>query len=97
MSENKVQESEITINMLENEERKKSEKKEVKKNISEEVVITTKEENTDIPMTIDKYLDIYHPDLLPVQKKSVVTHYARSIKLLSEWKRILDNEFTRRS
>jgi hypothetical protein len=46
--------------------------------------------------TIDKYVEQYHSDLLPVHKAGIIGHHAGKILHHSEWKAILLDELTRR-
>lgn len=47
--------------------------------------------------TIDKYVEQFHSDLLPVHKAGIIGHHAGKILRHSEWKAILLDELTRRA
>ena len=47
--------------------------------------------------TIDKYVEHFHSDLLPVHKAGIIGHHAGKILRHSEWKAILLDELTQRA
>jgi hypothetical protein len=47
--------------------------------------------------TIDKYVEQFHSDLLPVHRAGIIGHHAGKILRHSEWKAILLDELTRRA